>query len=153
MLSVEWRSQWESPGSSLIDPLGEPLHDAGTEEAAPDVLRLEDFRPQTVVCADEGVTFGRRDVRSAMKAASMEIGLPPHLAGRVSSHELRRHFATRAIERGAPLDASRHLLTRKHLVTAAKSPRRPSRRHDGHGPHRLGPVRVTKWVAARSEGR
>jgi site-specific recombinase XerD len=72
------------------------------------------------VCPDEGLIFGRRGVRGLLESASRGIGLPPHLAGRVSYHDLRRSFITNELARGTPLAAVQYLAIHKNPSTTDK---------------------------------
>lgn len=71
------------------------------------------------VCPESGPIFGRRDVREALKRASTGIGLPPHLEGRVSTHDLRHSFATDLLNRGASLIGVQGLMLHSHISSTA----------------------------------
>lgn len=96
----------------------------------PDIDKARDGRPLPItdraraaldsVCPDVGIIFGQVDVRGALRRASMNIGLPPHLAGRVSYHDFRHAFITHLASRGASLAGLQRLAGHKHVYTTAR---------------------------------
>lgn len=71
-------------------------------------------------CPEEGLIFGRVNVRHWLAAASRGIGLPEHLAGRVSHHDLRHSFMTELAESGASLAGLQYLAGHQHASTSAR---------------------------------
>ena len=72
------------------------------------------------VCPREGLIFGPIDLRHQLTEASKGIGLPRHLAGRVSYHDLRHSYLTHLAESGASLAAIQYLGGHKHASTSAR---------------------------------
>jgi integrase len=72
------------------------------------------------VCPASGLIFGRVDIRYQLAQASKGIGLPPHLDGRVSYHDLRRSFLTDLAESGASLGGMQYLAGHKHASTTSR---------------------------------
>lgn len=72
------------------------------------------------VCPDEGLIFGRIEIRWQLARASEDIGLPPHLAGRVSYHDFRRAFLTHLAEANVSAPALQYLAGHSHLSTTAR---------------------------------
>lgn len=72
------------------------------------------------VCPDEGPIFGRADLRHTLAEASRDIGLPPHLAGRVSYHDLRHAFLSDLAASGASLAGLQYLAGHRHASTSAR---------------------------------
>lgn len=72
------------------------------------------------VCPDVGLIFGRIEVRWQLAEASKHIGLPEHLAGRVSYHDFRHAFITHLADANAPGPALQYLAGHKHFATTAR---------------------------------
>jgi integrase len=71
-------------------------------------------------CPASGPIFGKVDLRYQLAQASESIGLPPHLAGRVSYHDLRRSFLTDLAQSGASLAGMQYLAGHKHASTTSR---------------------------------
>jgi integrase len=95
-----------------------------------DIDKARDGRPLPItdrvrtaldaVCPSEGLIFGQHGIRGLLERASMNIGLPEHLAGRVSYHDLRHFFITELAESGASLAGIQYLAGHKHASTTSR---------------------------------
>lgn len=73
------------------------------------------------ICPDEpGPICGRVSLRHQIAEASKRIGLPEHLAGRVSYHDLRHAFISDLAARGASIAAIQYLAGHGNAATSAR---------------------------------
>jgi integrase len=68
----------------------------------------------------EGPIAGHVDLRYQLAVASKRIGLPEHLAGRVSYHDLRHAFITDLAASGASLAGIQYLAGHGNAATSAR---------------------------------
>lgn len=67
-----------------------------------------------------GLLTGPVDLRYQLQQASRKIGLPEHLAGRVSYHDLRHAFITDLAEQGASISGIQYLAGHGSAATSAR---------------------------------
>jgi integrase len=72
------------------------------------------------VCPDVGLIFGPMDLRAAFKKAALASGIPEHLAGHVSHHDLRHARITFWANTTSDLTGIAFLAGHKSVTTTAK---------------------------------